>query len=118
MADAVTEGMKAMGFVPPKFWAYLLACTEFFGGIALILGALTLYAAFALSIAMIVALTKAHGWSYLQGGELAFAYLAANVCLIFTGPAALALDNFLRGPSESSFKMTSGRKEKQPPPGG
>lgn len=38
-------GFEQMGFVPGAFWATIIGCVEFFGGLAVLLGALTRYAA-------------------------------------------------------------------------
>src|SRR5260221_5711516 len=45
-----------IGIPAPMFFAYVVTCTEFFGGIFLLAGLLTRWAAAALSIEMVVAL--------------------------------------------------------------
>ena len=37
----IAAGFDKLGFHPSLFWAYYIACLEFFGGICLILGLLT-----------------------------------------------------------------------------
>jgi putative oxidoreductase len=70
----------------PAWMAYLSAGTEFFGGIAIVLGLLTRYAALAFLIEMAVVIVKVHWKNGLtgQGGyefPLALATLAfASMC--------------------------------------
>ncbi|MEP0813407.1 MAG: DoxX family protein [bacterium] len=114
--QGVMEMTEKMGFYPPNVWAYLLAVTEFFGGVALIFGALTAYAAFGLAIAMAVAFFVAHDGMIGRsldgrgGGELAFVYLLACISLIFSGPGVLALDNFLKAPEKKTGKESGEAK--------
>lgn len=46
---------KSIGFKPAMFWAFVLAATEFFGGIALVIGFATRVASVFLFVAMLVA---------------------------------------------------------------
>src|SRR5262249_3437819 len=56
---------ERLGFSPGMFWGTLVACTEFFGGILLVLGLFTRFAAAAVAIFMINAIlvtSKAGGF--------------------------------------------------------
>jgi len=91
--------------IPGVFQA-LAAVSEFFGGLAWILGFLTPVASFGLLCTMIVAFWThavvrgdpfvARGASY----ELALVYLAISLLLILCGPGRLSLDAALFGRRE------------------
>src|SRR6267142_6677544 len=51
----------------PKWMAYLSAGTEFFGGIAIVLGLFTSYVALAILIEMVVVIVKVHWKNGLTG---------------------------------------------------
>src|SRR5436305_1544582 len=61
--DATIQGIGGMmpSFLPKAAWAYMLACSEFFGGLLMLLGLLTRLASFPLLIAMAVAIAKYSG---------------------------------------------------------
>ena len=88
----------------PVFWGFMAACTEFFGGIFLILGLLTRGAALFLTIQMIVAVGFHHG----KGDSLAVMSHAIEdgivfLSLILIGPGRISLDNLLfRGSEKKS----------------
>ena len=76
----------------PYWLGYVSAYTEFVGGMLLVLGLLTRFAAFAITINMLVALFKVtlhHGYS---GSEYVIALIAIAVMLLCYGAGALALD--------------------------
>lgn len=89
----------------PAFLAFLVICLEFFGSLALILGALARPAAAAIGGIMVVAALMVHlpngffmNWSGAQGGEgFEFHILAAVLALVVTvgGAGALSLDRRL-----------------------
>lgn len=98
--------LGAVGIPIPTLAAIVLTLVEFLGGIALILGLLTRYAAALLAIDMLVALIAVHaknGFFASRGGvEFPLLSLVANINLIVTGAGALGLDTL--------------RKNKIPPP--
>jgi putative oxidoreductase len=72
-----------IGFTPGIFWGTLVGSTELIGGILLVLGLLTRFAAAAVLIFMIVAVkfTSAKGFFWSQGG---WEYpLLIGVCALF-----------------------------------
>jgi putative oxidoreductase len=96
--DGVAAGMGQLGLPLPYLSAALVTFTEFFGGLALILGLATRLAAAPLAFAMLIATTVAHGAAgfFLPTGyEFALLLLVLNVGLVLTGPGALALDNVI-----------------------
>lgn len=76
----------------PYWLGYVSAFTEFAGGMLLILGLLTRFAAFMVSINMLVALTivsRHHGYS---GSEYPLGLFVISLMLLFYGAGTLALD--------------------------
>lgn len=88
-------GMFGLGFAP-AFWGFLAACTEFFGGILLIFGLFTRWAALLLTFVMVVAASM-----HLANGDpfpvASHAMKAGIVFLsfIFIGPGRFSLDSRL-----------------------
>ncbi|HSG53742.1 MAG TPA: DoxX family protein [Rheinheimera sp.] len=91
--------MDSIGLSPGVVMAFLAGAAEFFGGIALVLGLLTRPAAFALSIAMLVAIFAVHFQNGLfmsnNGYEFGLALLAASVSLMFSGAGKASVDSML-----------------------
>ena len=73
-----------IGYSPGMFWGTLVGCTELVGGILLILGLFTRFAAAAVFIFMIVAVrfTSAKGFFWTNGG-FEFALLIGICALYF-----------------------------------
>jgi putative oxidoreductase len=85
-----------LGF--PYWLGYIAALTEFFGGMALILGLLAPIAAFAFVIEMTVVIVRVHlrhGLVGPQGYEFPLSLLALALFLLADGPGSLALDHML-----------------------
>lgn len=80
------------------FWLYVVAVVETLGGVLLILGLFTRYAAILLSVVMVSAIVlfkwKIGGETWLgkfAAAEIDLALLGANLAMIFTGAGSLAL---------------------------
>lgn len=87
--------MGQLGLGPGLPLALLVGIVELAGGLMLILGALTLYAALALAIDMGVAIWKIHlaaGFFLPSGYEFAVALLGALISLMLTGPGVFSID--------------------------
>lgn len=87
------QSFSKLGISAP--FAYLAAFTEFFGGVAVLIGALSRLASLGLAIVMLVAVYKVH-WAngfFLsdQGFEYNLALFAMSLALILAGPGRLAL---------------------------
>jgi putative oxidoreductase len=91
--------------LPATAWAYISACGEFFGGIAVLLGLLTRLASLPLIATMCVAIAKAIGQngfggkpSMIDPGAVhpGYAYnlalIAISVALLLTGGGLISLD--------------------------
>ena len=61
---------EQLGYTPGAFWGTLVGCTEFIGGILLVLGLFTRFAAAAVLIFMLMAVkfTSAKGFFWSAGG--------------------------------------------------
>jgi putative oxidoreductase len=76
----------------PYWLGYVSALTEFVGGILILFGLFTRFAAFMIACNMLVAVlmvTRRHGYS---GSEYALSLFVIALMLLFTGAGALALD--------------------------
>jgi len=91
-----------LGLRPARFWAVVAGLAEFFGGLCLVLGLLTPFAAAAVASSMLGAIVLVHlpkgFWNTSGGYEFNLALLAAAVCLGLAGPGAYALDPFIALP--------------------
>jgi putative oxidoreductase len=95
--DKVTAFFTDLHLPAPHFQAILVACTEFFGGLALLLGLFTRLAALPLAVTMVVAILTAklddvHGLISLASLD-EFAYLAMLLWLALVGPGAASIDH-------------------------
>lgn len=97
----IAGGMShTMGFLAhlgiPPWMAYLVVAAEFGGGILVVIGFLTRFAAFAILIDMLVAIFKvhiSHGLFSSNGGfEFPMACAAIAFSLIFFGAGPIAID--------------------------
>ena len=95
---ATVESFAKMGFLPSTFWAGLVGGVEFFGGIAVLIGLLTRFAALGIAITMAVAIFKVHWANGLlgQGGfQFPLALFGMALTLVFGGAGPwISLDSF------------------------
>jgi putative oxidoreductase len=93
--SGVEKGFADAGIPIPGISSIVVATVELVGGLLLILGLLTRYAAILLAIVMLVAMTRVHlpaGFFLPQGYEYTFNLLAALIAILLAGPGAAALD--------------------------
>ena len=100
LADSTQVGsMERLGLAPPIFWAYLVACTEGFGGILLAIGLFTRFAALAIAIEMAVitfALQWPNGYFWTQRGfEYPLFLGLLSVAVFFKGGGRYSVDHAL-----------------------
>ncbi|MBQ4847437.1 DoxX family protein [Pseudoalteromonas sp. MMG013] len=97
--DGTAGFMASIGLAPGLLMALLAGCSEFVGGLFILLGLLTRPAASVLAITMLVAIFAVHLTHGLfmsnNGYEFALALLAASASLVISGSGKLALDNHL-----------------------
>jgi len=89
-----------VGLPAPLFFAWVVALVEFFGGIAILLGILTRWAALGLAIILVVAIftVKLKVGLIAQQGvgyELDLALLALALTLLLAGPGPFSLEKAL-----------------------
>jgi len=82
--------VASLGF--PYWLGIISALTEFVGGILLIVGLLTRFAAFMVAINMLVALIMVNRHRGYSGSEYSLALFAIALMLFFYGAGAYALD--------------------------
>lgn len=89
--------LGTVGITPAGSWALGLTAAELAGGVMVIVGAFTRFAALSLSITMVVAIASvlwAKGF-FLPGYEFALTLLGASIALALTGPGRYAIDRWL-----------------------
>ncbi len=95
----VTGFVASLGFPMPELFAVLLIAVELVGGIMLILGLLTRFAAKLSAIVAVIALVLVHlpnGFFMATGGyEFILLLLAASVSLMLTGGGKWSLDRMM-----------------------
>lgn len=95
--ETVLTGFAFIGI--PAALTYLVACGEFLGGIALILGIFVRYAGIILAIIMAVAIVKVHwvnGFSIANGGyKYVMVLLLASLAVVTLGSGKYSLTRLL-----------------------
>lgn len=93
-----SEWLGSVGFKPGAFWGLLVAVLEFFGGVALLLGAFTqiLAALFAIQM-LVITFWKIQKGDKLSGGyEFDLALLFLCLMLLTSGITSYSVDDYLR----------------------
>jgi len=95
------KALESMQVPYPLLSAYLAGCSEFFGGLALVIGFLVRPATIPLLAVMGVAICKVH-WSagfFLQGGGFEYPFVISGglLALLIHGAGALSIDGLLAG---------------------
>ena len=89
--------MESLGLAPGHLMAILAGGTEFFGGLALIIGLLTRPAALGLTFLSLVAIFSVHIHNGLfmanNGYEFALALLGGSIAVLIEGAGKLSLDH-------------------------
>lgn len=97
--EGTGQWMESIGLAPGFLMALLAGSAEFFGGLALILGALTRPAALVSAFTMVVAIFSVHASNGLfmsnNGYEFALALLAATAALTIQGGGKLSVDGLI-----------------------
>ncbi len=96
--SGVAEFMGQAGFPAPMLAAVVLTAAEFLGGLALVLGLFTRWAAIPLAFVMLVAVLVVHlkaGFFLPDGYEFALTLLGANVALALLGSGEASVDRVL-----------------------
>jgi uncharacterized membrane protein YphA (DoxX/SURF4 family) len=92
--------LATMGVPFPETSAYVSGAAEFGGGLALLTGVMTRWAALVVAVNMAVAISKVH-WKNGLAGEGGFSYpaqlFAESVALFLAGPGAFSIDGLFGG---------------------
>ncbi|MDO7895474.1 DoxX family protein [Pseudomonas citrulli] len=95
------QWMESIGLTPGYLMATLAGGTEFFAGLALIIGLLTRPAALGLAFLSLVAIFSVHIGNGLfmanNGYEFALALLAGSVAVLIEGAGKLSVDRAIAG---------------------
>ena len=87
--------MKQLGANPPILWAWIVTLVEFFGGLGVLFGLLTRWAALGLAVNMVVAIVLVHaknGFFSPGGFEYPLALIALSLALLFWGPGKISIE--------------------------
>ena len=90
------QGVAALGFPVPLFFAWAAAISELVGGAMVTLGIYTRISAFFCAFTMGVAAFVRHADDPFDVKEKALLYLVATLTLVFTGGGRGTLDSFWR----------------------
>src|SRR5687767_8728420 len=94
--EATVTGFTGMGI--PAALGYLAAFTEFFGGVAVVIGLLSRLAALGLTVTMAVAIAMVHGKNGFfladKGFEYNLALIAMALAVAIAGPGRIALSDW------------------------
>lgn len=97
--EGTGQWMENIGLAPGFLMALLAGSAEFFGGLALILGALTRPAALVSAFTMVVAIFSVHASNGLfmsnNGYEFALALLAVTAALTIQGGGKFSVDGLI-----------------------
>ena len=91
--------MGKIGIPAPMLAAVVVTMVEFFGGLALVLGLFTRWAAALLALDMLVAIITVHltgGFFLPAGAEFALTLFAANAALVLLGSGEGSVDHLLQ----------------------
>ena len=86
--------LKTLRVPAPKFMALVVALVEFFGGIAVIVGFLTQWAALGIAVDMLVASVLVRR-KFVGGWEFDFMLFATALALLLIGAGSLSVDAIL-----------------------
>jgi putative oxidoreductase len=96
----VAAFLGRLGIPAPGLAAPIVTLVEFLGGLALVLGLYTRYAAALLAVDMLVAIVTyhlPHGFFAPKGVEYPLTLLAANLALVLLGPGEASVDGLRQG---------------------
>ena len=94
-SEGFTARISGMGFALPELFAWVVAFTEFAGGIALALGLLTRSMAAVIAIIFLVVTFIAHAGDPFGDREKPILFLMLGLTLALTGAGRFSLDSLI-----------------------
>ncbi|MFQ5914570.1 MAG: DoxX family protein [Nitrospinota bacterium] len=94
--DGFAGFLAGIGVPGAAFWAVVVILVEILGGLAILIGMFTRYAAAALSVNMLIAIFAVHakaGFFLPNGVEYALTLMAASLTLLLMGGGPVSLDS-------------------------
>ncbi|WP_374077944.1 DoxX family protein [Bdellovibrio bacteriovorus] len=91
----MVDGVAALGFPAPEFFAWCAGLAEFAGGILLAIGLLTRPAAAFVVFTMLVAVFGAHGADPFAKKEMALLYLFSSLFFVLHGAGRWSVDHMI-----------------------
>ena len=93
--DMFSDAVAKMGLPAPEFLAWMAALSEFLGGLLILIGYGTRWAALFIAITMSVAVFIHHSGDPFKMKELAISYLVASIALFMMGSGEYSINKFL-----------------------
>ena len=94
----MAEWLNKHGYKPAMFWVWILIITEFFGGVALVLGIGTKLFAMMMSVVMVQGIYHrkyVKELKFIDGWEVNYVTLASTITLVLLGAGEISLGAFL-----------------------
>jgi putative oxidoreductase len=90
--------IETWGWPYPLFWAWAVAIVEFFGGLAVVVGLFTRFAALFIAGVMAMAIVQIRvNEGFIDGLEFEFTLLMVALCLVVTGGGRFSVDYEILG---------------------
>lgn len=109
--------MGQLGIPFPTLSALAVIAAELLGGLALVAGLFTRWAALPIAFSMVVAAATVHlknGFFLPDGAEYVLTLLLASAALVLTGGGALSIDRLLARRRPAEVREASGRLRIEP----
>ena len=94
--------LTKLGFPMADIFSFLVAFAELFGGIAILLGVMTRFWAFWLTVIAFVAWWTVKGFNIGDKGDLDLLALGLTIALLLAGPGAISLSSYFKCKKEGS----------------
>lgn len=97
--EPFTGFLTSQGYEPAHFWALLITAVQFLGGMLLVLGLLTRFAAAGIAIFLFVSIFQVAGefgyWGNAGGWEMPLLWCVAALTFVFRGGGRYSVDHMI-----------------------
>ncbi len=97
--EPFTGFLASQGYEPAYLWALLITLVQFFGGLLLVLGLLTRFAAAAITIFLFVSIFQVGGefgyWGNAGGWEMPLLWCVASLTVVIRGGGQFSVDRLI-----------------------